>query len=213
MKIKNILTLSAITIGLASQQAFAESSNYFKIGGNLSLASSFESNDYPFSINTKSGVMPEITFGHTFNKRWGVEVGYQRAANAIENTLISGVGVPAIKGDLQLETFMIKGIYQLSQNTSPMFQPYAGLGFGNTSIKVAGMVLEGDDGFWDAEGTTASTQLTLGNRFSFNDGWFGDLAVNYTDLGKPKITYRSGLIEEFKASAVTSVSFAVGSKF
>jgi len=45
MKIKTIFIHSTLSLWLTSPQAFAESSNYFKIGGNVSSASELQSKD------------------------------------------------------------------------------------------------------------------------------------------------------------------------
>jgi opacity protein-like surface antigen len=84
---------------------------------------------------------------------------------------------------------------------------------GQTTIKIDGLLDAGFLNALNADGTATSLQLTLGNRFNFSENWFGDLSLNVTQVGKATLTDGDDVKQDFKATNLTSMSFAVGSRF
>jgi hypothetical protein len=82
-----------------------------------------------------------------------------------------------------------------------MYNPYLGLGLGNTTTKISNF-----------SGSSTSVQATLGNRFEFDQGWFGDLSANYTHVGSATLKYSEDT-QKIDASSLSSVSFAIGKSF
>jgi opacity protein-like surface antigen len=135
------------------------------------------------------GILPEFTYGRILNNDFSLEVSYQQSGGSIKDSTDStGIVDPATAGNLLFNTLMDKAIYQIPAEKSDNFNPYAGLGIGQTTIKIDGLLDAAFANAVNADGTATSLQLTLGNRFNFSQNWFGDLALNVTRVGKATLT-------------------------
>jgi len=179
------------TAHTAHAQEQEQDKYYAKLGANLSLSPSVKPSDSS-KILAKSGIMPEVTFGFNLDDGLAVELSYQKAGGALKST-------PS--DDLVFESIIVKAIYQLDVENTAIYNPYVGLGLGNTTTKISGI-----------SGSSTSVQATLGNRFEFDQGWFGDLAANYTHVGSATLK-NSKYTQKIDASSLTSVSFAIGKSF
>ena len=208
------LTTSLTIATIATHaQAQAESNNYWKLGANVTSASQIDASGATNKYRAKMGIMPEFTYGRIVNNDFSLEVSYQQSGGAMKDSTVGGTLYPAAAGDLLFNTLMVKAIYQIPAEKSDNFNPYAGLGIGQTTIKIDGLLDTNNSNALNVDGTATSLQLTLGNRFNFGENWFGDLALNVTRVGKATLTAVSGGEADFKATNLTSMSFAVGSRF
>jgi opacity protein-like surface antigen len=178
-------SLTIATIATQAQaQAQAESNNYWKLGANVTSASQIDASGVIDEYRAKMGILPEFTYGRILNNDFSLEVSYQQSGGAIKDNKREGTIYPATAGDLLFNTLMVKAIYQIPAEKSDNFNPYAGLGIGQTTIKIDGHLDASSSAALNADGTATSLQLTLGNRFNFSENWFGDLALNVTRVGK-----------------------------
>lgn len=218
LKIQYALTAGAALL-LAAGTAQADQHFYAKAGVNSSLSPSITtsgdtaSGDTSSDINAKSGIMPELTFGYKLGDGYAVEFSYQQAGGELAN-LNNGTETTQYEdGDLVFESYMLRGIYHLDVKPSAMLNPYFGFGLGQTKTKLVDMMGEGTSNSEDLSGTSTSTQITLGNRFDFNKGWFGDIAANYTHVNAVELTNASGGGGNIDASDFTTASFTIGKSF
>ena len=214
MKSSILALTTSLAIAAIAANAQAESNNYWKLGANLSSASQIEPSDAIHVYRAKMGILPELTYGRTLNNDFALEVSYQQSGGPLKNVTAGGTLYPFTAGNLLFNTVMVKAIYQIPAENSDSFNPYAGLGIGQTTIKFDGIRITTDSSPVDADGTATSVQLTLGNRFNLSENWFGDLTLNVTQVGKATLTnFANNNEEDFKATNLTSVSFSVGSRF
>ena len=193
LKTPYIVAVSAALMATAHTAHAQEQDKYYaKLGANLSLSPSVKPSGSSKML-AKSGVMPEVTFGFNLDDGLAVELSYQKAGGALKE--YTG-------DDLVFESVTVKAIYQLDVENTAMYNPYLGLGLGNTTTKILSI-----------SGSSTSVQATLGNRFEFDQGWFGDLAANYTHVGSTTLKGSHGITKEIDASSLTSVSFAIGKSF
>mgnify|MGYP001148367758 FL=1 len=193
LKTPYIVAVSVALMATAHTAHAQEQDKYYaKLGANLSLSPTVKPSGSS-KILAKSGVMPEVTFGFNLDDGLAVELSYQKAGGALKET--------GMTGDLVFESIIVKAIYQLDVENTAMYNPYVGLGLGNTTTKISGI-----------SGSSTSVQATLGNRFEFDQGWFGDLAANYTHVGSATLK-KSEHTQKIDASSLTSVSFAIGKSF
>ena len=193
LKTPYIVAVSVALMATAHTAHAQEQDKYYaKLGANLSLSPSVKPSDSS-KILAKSGIMPEVTFGFNLDDGLAVELSYQKAGGALKET--------GMTGDLVFESIIVKAIYQLDVENTAMYNPYLGLGLGNTTTKISNF-----------SGSSTSVQATLGNRFEFDQGWFGDLSANYTHVGSATLKYSEDT-QETDASSLTSVSFAIGKSF
>ena len=193
LKTPYIVAVSVALMATAHTAHAQEQDKYYaKLGANLSLSPSVKPSGSS-KILAKSGVMPEVTFGFNLDDGLAVELSYQKAGGALKE--YTG-------DDLVFESVIVKAIYQLDVENTAMYNPYVGLGLGNTTTKILSI-----------SGSSTSVQATLGNRFEFDQGWFGDLAANYTHVGSTTLKGSHGITKEIDASSLTSVSFAIGKSF
>ena len=193
LKTPYIVAVSVALMATAHTAHAQEQDKYYaKLGANLSLSPSVKPSDSS-KILAKSGIMPEVTFGFNLDDGLAVELSYQKAGGALKE--YTG-------DDLVFESVIVKAIYQLDVENTAMYNPYLGLGLGNTTTKILSI-----------SGSSTSVQATLGNRFEFDQGWFGDLAANYTHVGSTTLKGSHGITQEIDASSLTSVSFAIGKSF
>jgi opacity protein-like surface antigen len=213
MKSSILALTTSLAIAAIAANAQAESNNYWKLGANLSSASQIEPSDAIHVYRAKMGILPELTYGRTLNNDFALEVSYQQSGGPLKNVTAGGTLYPFTAGNLLFNTVMVKAIYQIPAEKSDNFNPYAGLGIGQTTIKIDGHLNANSSAALNADGTATSLQLTLGNRFNFSENWFGDLALNVTQVGKATLTDGDNVKQDFKATNLTSMSFAVGSRF
>jgi opacity protein-like surface antigen len=216
MKSSILALTTSLTIATIATpaQAQAESNNYWKLGANVTSASQIDSSETVEVYRAKMGILPEFTYGRILNNDFSLEVSYQQSGGSMkDSTGFGGILYPATAGDLLFNTIMVKAIYQIPAEKSDNFNPYAGLGIGQTTIKIDGHLDASSSAALNADGTATSLQLTLGNRFNFSENWFGDLALNVTQVGKATLTDGNNVKQDFKATNLTSMSFAVGSRF
>jgi len=193
LKTPYIVAVSVALMATAHTAHAQEQDKYYaKLGANLSLSPSVKPSGSSKML-AKSGVMPEVTFGFNLDDGLAVELSYQKAGGALKE--YTG-------DDLVFESVIVKAIYQLDVENTAMYNPYLGLGLGNTTTKILSI-----------SGSSTSVQATLGNRFEFDQGWFGDLAANYTHVGSTTLKGSHGITKEIDASSLTSVSFAIGKSF
>ena len=193
LKTPYIVAVSVALMATAHTAHAQEQDKYYaKLGANLSLSPSVKPSGSS-KILAKSGVMPEVTFGFNLDDGLAVELSYQKAGGALKET--------GMTGNLVFESIIVKAIYQLDVENTAIYNPYLGLGLGNTTTKISGI-----------SGSSTSVQATLGNRFEFDQGWFGDLAANYTHVGSATLK-NSEYTRKIDASSLTSVSFAIGKSF
>ena len=193
LKTPYIVAVSVALMATAHTAHAQEQDKYYaKLGANLSLSPSVKPSGSSKML-AKSGVMPEVTFGFNLDDGLAVELSYQKAGGALKE--YTG-------DDLVFESVTVKAIYQLDVENTAMYNPYLGLGLGNTTTKILSI-----------SGSSTSVQATLGNRFEFDQGWFGDLAANYTHVGSTTLKGSHGITKEIDASSLTSVSFAIGKSF
>ena len=193
LKTPYIVAVSVALMATAHTAHAQEQDKYYaKLGANLSLSPSVKPSGSS-KILAKSGVMPEVTFGFNLDDGLAVELSYQKAGGALKET--------GMTGDLVFESIIVKAIYQLDVENTAIYNPYVGLGLGNTTTKIS-----------NYSGSSTSVQATLGNRFEFDQDWFGDLAANYTHVGSATLK-KSEDTQKFDASSLTSVSFAIGKSF
>ncbi|MDB9752884.1 porin family protein [Oceanospirillaceae bacterium] len=179
------------TAHTAHAQEQEQDKYYAKLGANLSLSPSVKPSGVSKML-AKSGVMPEVTFGFNLDDGLAVELSYQKAGGALKSNS---------SDDLVFESIIVKAIYQLDVENTAMYNPYVGLGLGNTTTKTS-----------NYSGSSTSVQATLGNRFEFDQDWFGDLSANYTHVGSATLK-NSEYTQKIDASSLTSVSFAIGKSF
>jgi len=193
LKTPYIVAVSVALMATAHTAHAQEQDKYYaKLGANLSLSPSVKPSGSS-KILAKSGVMPEVTFGFNLDDGLAVELSYQKAGGALKET--------GMTGDLVFESIIVKAIYQLDVENTAMYNPYLGLGLGNTTTKITNF-----------SGSSTSVQATLGNRFEFDQDWFGDLSANYTHVGSATLK-KSEHTQKIDASSLTSVSFAIGKSF
>ena len=193
LKTPYIVAVSVALMATAHTAHAQEQDKYYaKLGANLSLSPSVKPSGSS-KILAKSGVMPEVTFGFNLDDGLAVELSYQKAGGALKET--------GMTGDLVFESIIVKAIYQLDVENTAMYNPYVGLGLGNTTTKIS-----------NYSGSSTSVQATLGNRFEFDQDWFGDLSANYTHVGSATLK-NSEYTQKIDASSLTSVSFAIGKSF
>lgn len=193
LKTPYIVAVSVALMATAHTAHAQEQDKYYaKLGANLSLSPSVKPSGSSKML-AKSGVMPEVTFGFNLDDGLAVELSYQKAGGALKET--------GMTGDLVFESIIVKAIYQLDVENTAMYNPYLGLGLGNTTTKISNF-----------SGSSTSVQATLGNRFEFDQGWFGDLSANYTHVGSATLKYLE-YTQETDASSLSSVSFAIGKSF
>ena len=193
LKTPYIVAVSVALMATAHTAHAQEQDKYYaKLGANLSLSPSVKPSGSS-KILAKSGVMPEVTFGFNLDDGLAVELSYQKAGGALKET--------GMTGDLVFESIIVKAIYQLDVENTAMYNPYVGLGLGNTTTKITNF-----------SGSSTSVQATLGNRFEFDQDWFGDLSANYTHVGSATLK-KSEHTQKIDASSLTSVSFAIGKSF
>jgi hypothetical protein len=193
LKTPYIVAVSVALMATAHTAHAQEQDKYYaKLGANLSLSPSVKPSGVSKML-AKSGVMPEVTFGFNLDDGLAVELSYQKAGGALKET--------GMTGDLVFESIIVKAIYQLDVENTAMYNPYLGLGLGTTTTKISNF-----------SGSSTSVQATLGNRFEFDQGWFGDLSANYTHVGSATLKYLE-YTQETDASSLTSVSFAIGKSF
>ena len=193
LKTPYIVAVSVALMATAHTAHAQEQDKYYaKLGANLSLSPSVKPSGSS-KILAKSGVMPEVTFGFNLDDGLAVELSYQKAGGALKET--------GMTGDLVFESIIVKAIYQLDVENTAMYNPYVGLGLGNTTTKIS-----------NYSGSSTSVQATLGNRFEFDQDWFGDLSANYTHVGSATLK-KSEYTQKIDASSLTSVSFAIGKSF
>ena len=193
LKTPYIVAVSVALMATAHTAHAQEQDKYYaKLGANLSLSPSVKPSGSS-KILAKSGVMPEVTFGFNLDDGLAVELSYQKAGGALKET--------GMTGDLVFESIIVKAIYQLDVENTAMYNPYVGLGLGNTTTKIS-----------NYSGSSTSVQATLGNRFEFDQDWFGDLSANYTHVGSATLK-KSEHTQKIDASSLTSVSFAIGKSF
>jgi opacity protein-like surface antigen len=209
------LTTSLTIATIATHaQAQAESNNYWKLGANVTSASQIDASGATNKYRAKMGILPEFTYGRILNNDFSLEVSYQQSGGSMKDSTDSiGIVDTSTAGNLLFNTLMVKAIYQIPAEKSDNFNPYAGLGIGQTTIKIDGLLDANSSAALNADGTATSLQLTLGNRFNFSENWFGDLALNVTQVGKATLTDGNNVKQDFKATNLTSMSFAVGSRF
>jgi opacity protein-like surface antigen len=215
MKSSILALTTSLTIATIATQAQAqpESNNYWKLGANVTSASQIDASGTTFKYRAKMGILPEFTYGRILNNDFSLEVSYQQSGGAMKDSTVGGTLDPATAGNLLFNTLMVKAIYQIPAEKSDNFNPYAGLGIGQTTIKIDGHLDASSSAALNADGTATSLQLTLGNRFNFSENWFGDLALNVTQVGKSTLTDDFNNKGDIKATNLTSMSFAVGSRF
>jgi len=193
LKTPYIVAVSVALMATAHTAHAQEQDKYYaKLGANLSLSPTVKPSGSS-KILAKSGVMPEVTFGFNLDDGLAVELSYQKAGGALKET--------GMTGDLVFESIIVKAIYQLDVENTAMYNPYVGLGLGNTTTKIS-----------NYSGSSTSVQATLGNRFEFDQDWFGDLSANYTHVGSATLK-KSEHTQKIDASSLTSVSFAIGKSF
>ena len=193
LKTPYIVAVSVALMATAHTAHAQEQDKYYaKLGANLSLSPSVKPSGVSKML-AKSGVMPEVTFGFNLDDGLAVELSYQKAGGALKET--------GMTGDLVFESIIVKAIYQLDVENTAMYNPYVGLGLGNTTTKIS-----------NYSGSSTSVQATLGNRFEFDQDWFGDLSANYTHVGSATLK-KSEHTQKIDASSLTSVSFAIGKSF
>ena len=193
LKTPYIVAVSVALMATAHTAHAQEQDKYYaKLGANLSLSPSVKPSGVSKML-AKSGVMPEVTFGFNLDDGLAVELSYQKAGGALKET--------GMTGDLVFESIIVKAIYQLDVENTAMYNPYVGLGLGNTTTKISNF-----------SGSSTSVQATLGNRFEFDQDWFGDLSANYTHVGSATLK-KSEHTQKIDASSLTSVSFAIGKSF
>ena len=193
LKTPYIVAVSVALMATAHTAHAQEQDKYYaKLGANLSLSPSVRATGEDATL-AKSGVMPEVTFGFNLDDGLAVELSYQKAGGALKET--------GMTGDLVFESIIVKAIYQLDVENTAMYNPYLGLGLGNTTTKITNF-----------SGSSTSVQATLGNRFEFDQDWFGDLSANYTHVGSATLK-KSEHTQKIDASSLTSVSFAIGKSF
>ena len=193
LKTPYIVAVSVALMATAHTAHAQEQDKYYaKLGANLSLSPSVRATGEDATL-AKSGVMPEVTFGFNLDDGLAVELSYQKAGGALKET--------GMTGDLVFESIIVKAIYQLDVENTAMYNPYVGLGLGNTTTKIS-----------NYSGSSTSVQATLGNRFEFDQDWFGDLSANYTHVGSATLK-NSEYTQKIDASSLTSVSFAIGKSF
>ena len=193
LKTPYIVAVSVALMATAHTAHAQEQDKYYaKLGANLSLSPSVKPSGSS-KILAKSGIMPEVTFGFNLDDGLAVELSYQKAGGALKET--------GMTGDLVFESIIVKAIYQLDVENTAMYNPYVGLGLGNTTTKIS-----------NYSGSSTSVQATLGNRFEFDQDWFGDLSANYTHVGSATLK-KSEHTQKIDASSLTSVSFAIGKSF
>ena len=193
LKTPYIVAVSVALMATAHTAHAQEQDKYYaKLGANLSLSPSVKATGEDATL-AKSGVMPEVTFGFNLDDGLAVELSYQKAGGALKET--------GMTGDLVFESIIVKAIYQLDVENTAMYNPYVGLGLGNTTTKIS-----------NYSGSSTSVQATLGNRFEFDQDWFGDLSANYTHVGSATLK-KSEHTQKIDASSLTSVSFAIGKSF
>jgi opacity protein-like surface antigen len=216
MKSSILALTTSLTIATIATQAQAqpESNNYWKLGANVTSASQIDASGTTNKYRAKMGILPEFTYGRILNNDFSLEVSYQQSGGSMKDSTDSiGIVDPSTAGNLLFNTLMVKAIYQIPAEKSDNFNPYAGLGIGQTTIKIDGHLDASSSAALNADGTATSLQLTLGNRFNFSENWFGDLALNVTRVGKATLTDDLNDKGDFKATNLTSMSFAVGSRF
>ncbi len=192
LKTPYIVAVSVALMATAHTAHAQEQDKYYaKLGANLSLSPSVKPSGVSKML-AKSGVMPEVTFGFNLDDGLAVELSYQKAGGALKSNS---------SDDLVFESIIVKAIYQLDVENTAMYNPYVGLGLGNTTTKIS-----------NYSGSSTSVQATLGNRFEFDQDWFGDLSANYTHVGSATLK-NSEYTQKIDASSLTSVSFAIGKSF
>ena len=148
LKTPYIVAVSVALMATAHTAHAQEQDKYYaKLGANLSLSPSVKPSGSS-KILAKSGVMPEVTFGFNLDDGLAVELSYQKAGGALKE--YTG-------DDLVFESVTVKAIYQLDVENTAMYNPYLGLGLGNTTTKISGI-----------SSSSTSVQATLGNRFEFD---------------------------------------------
>jgi len=207
----------------AASMAQAEGQFYGKLGANVSSSTEVDVTTYSSVYSAKSGVMPEATLGYDLGNGFAVELSYQKSGGSLTN--VSGIttgpsgavtgtaNLTPTGGDLIFTSTMIKGIYNIPTDTTAIYNPYIGLGLGKTNIKLDKVTFATNPTPNSIDGSATSMQLTFGNRFKFSQGWFGDVAANYTHIQSASLTNTNGNTLEFDSSKVTSISFAVGKSF
>jgi len=204
---------ASVALMATAPAAYAESQMYGKLGANMSSSTSLNVSSNSGKYDAKSGVMPELTLGYNLGDGFAVELMYQKAGGSLTNVTTGTTNNKATGGDLIFTSTMIKGIYNIQTDTTAMYNPYIGLGLGKTNIKgdkVAYVTNTTPNSF---DGSATSMQLTFGNRFKFDQGWFGDVAANYTNINAATVTDTDGFTEKFDSTKVTSIGFAVGKSF
>mgnify|MGYP005985898089 FL=1 len=212
LKIQYALTAGAALL-LAAGTAQADHHFYAKAGVNSSLSPSITTSATSSQTNAKSGIMPELTFGYKLGDGYAVEFSYQQAGGELANENNGTTTTQYEDGDLVFESYMLRGIYHLDVKPSAMLNPYFGFGLGQTKTKLVDAMGEGASNSVDSSGTSTSSQITLGNRFDFNKGWFGDIAANYTHVNAVELTRASGSGANIDASNFTTASFTIGKSF
>ena len=212
LKIQYALTTGAALL-LAADTAQADHHFYEKAGVNSSLSPSITTSATSSQTNAKSGIMQGLTFGYKLGDGYAVEFNYQQAGGELANENNGTTTTQYEDGDLVFESYMLRGIYHLDVKPSTMLNPYFGFGLGQTKTKLVDAMGEGASISLDWSGTSTSTQITLGNRFDFKKGWFGDIAVNYTHVNAVELTRASGSGANIDASNFTTASFTIGKSF
>ena len=198
--------------------AYATSKMYGKLGANMSSSTTINAASTVEAYGAKSGVMPEFTLGYDLGDGFAVELIHQKSGGSANKVIGIDGGGNAISaavtgGDLIFTSTMIKGIYNIQTDNTDMYNPYVGFGIGKTNIKLDKITYAASSVIQNVDGSAASMQLTFGNRFKLDQGWFGDVAANYTHIKSATLTATNGNTAAFDSSKVTSISFAVGKTF
>lgn len=219
---KTLYILAASVACMATAPtAYATSKMYGKLGANMSSSTTINAASTVEAYGAKSGVMPEFTLGYDLGDGFAVELIHQKSGGSANKVIGIDGGGNAISaavtgGDLIFTSTMIKGIYNIQTDNTDMYNPYIGFGIGKTNIKLDSVTFNLPSSISstvDADGSATSMQLTFGNRFKFDQGWFGDVAANYTHIKSATLTATNGNTAAFDSSKVTSISFAVGKTF
>jgi len=208
-----IATVSIAFLASASSMAQAEGRFYAELGANVNGGITLRETGN--THKSKSGLMPEATLGYDFDNGFAVEVSYQKSGGKYDSFTSSATGTIAADGGyFYFDSTIIKGIYYLPVQKTTLYRPYVGIGLGTTSIKLDNISLVGSSVSWNIDGTATSSQFTLGNRFELDQGWFGDLALNYTNVQSTTVTNRANNADVLVSGInFTTVSFAVGKSF